>query len=117
MDSLYDYNYPPLDVFIDEETKDLHLEFAMAGIPLEDIRLNIDGDYLLLDADKREDSIEGKKMIQKGIKKASFHNKYMVPAGRYNLKDVKAKKKDGLLIIDIPALEETRPRQISITEE
>jgi len=43
---IYQGSFPPCDVLINEETKDIMFHFALAGIDAEEIDLSFEGDYL-----------------------------------------------------------------------
>lgn len=109
-----EYNFPPMNLWIKEETKDVLLEFAIAGIPKENISINTEGDYLNFEIKKSDVSKEGFKLIKKSLSNASVKNRYYFPSSKYNLANIKADLKDGILKVFIPAREETKPKLIEI---
>ena len=46
-----DANYPPMNSWVEEDTKDLFLEFAVAGITEEKISIDVEGDYVIFEVD------------------------------------------------------------------
>jgi len=112
--NLYQVSYPPCDVYIEEETKDMILEFAVAGIPKESMSLTIEGDYLFFKIDRVDRKREGFKIIQKGIKSSAVTQKFYIPSAKYQLDQVKVDLKDGILSIHIKAKEELKPKQLMI---
>jgi HSP20 family molecular chaperone IbpA len=111
---VYSQHYPVMDVFWEDETKALKLQFALAGIPKEVISVRVDGDYLYLEIDKVDRLPEGYSYLQRGIKCASVKTKYSIPSSRYCLEDVKVHLQDGLLTVDVPVRESAKPKSISI---
>lgn len=111
---LYPVSFPPCDVYIQEETKDMILEFAVAGIPKDQINLSIEGDHLIFKIEKTDRSHEGYKCVQKRIKSSSATQKLYIPSAKYQLDKVSVDLADGILSIHIPAKEELKPRKLFI---
>jgi len=111
---LYPQTYPPLDVYLNKDTKDCVMQFAVAGIPKDKIKISIDGDYVILDIEQVNRDKEGFERIQKGLKTGRVYRKFMVPAGRYDMSGITSKLEDGLLTISIPAKEDQRKRSVEI---
>ncbi len=106
--------FPPVDVEIDEETKDLYFTFALAGYTSDEISLKFEGDYLELSSEIIHKEKDSKINLKKGIKKTSFSYKYIVPMSKYESEKVEAEFKDGLLKIHVPARESMKPKQVQI---
>ena len=111
---IYQNTYPPLDVFVNEDTYELVMEFAVAGIPRDKIHLTVDGEYLNLNIEKAENKAEGYKCIQQGIKKSAISKKFFIPQSRYDLDAIETFLEEGLLTISIPAKEESKPKKLTI---
>lgn len=109
-------SFPPYDLFIDEESKDLTFEFAIAGYNKDKIHISFDDDMMVLDVEKAEENTSTKKGIRKrkGIKKSAFSAKYAIPQSKYNFDKAKADYKDGILEVFIPAKEEVKPKTLLI---
>ena len=109
-------DYPPMNLFIEEDSKNLYLEFAVAGIPMENISVNTEGDYLELTIDKKsEEDVNNKyRLIKKGIKTGKAKQKLYIPASKYDTENIKAELNDGILSLLIPSREEVKPRRIPI---
>jgi len=115
---MYPISFPPCNVYIDEETKDLKLEFAIAGIPKEQISMDLDGDYLYLSIEKpkEEEEEEGRfTLVQKGIKRASTEQKFYIPSSKYETSGSSAIIKDGILTVEIPAKKEMAKKRLKIS--
>jgi len=107
-------SFPPYDVIIDEETKDLTFRFAVAGYPKEAISISFEDSSLILNLDKIETSQDGKSIIQKSIKSSSSRTKYPIPYSKYDIDNSEAKYENGILEVFIPAKAEMRPRTLQI---
>lgn len=114
---IYQVNFPPLNVWLDENQKDLYLEFAVAGYGQDDIELDAEGDYLYLKINPSKREREGLALLQKGISEAKVQKKFYVPSSRYNLNEVKAHIENGLLVVHIPARESAKPQRIMIEQK
>jgi len=111
-----DVNYPPMNVWADHDSKDLILEFAVAGIPMDRIGINVEGDYLELNIDKNdgEEVRDNFKLIRKGIKSGTARQRIYIPTSKYLTDQIKAQLKDGILLIKVPSKEEIKPKKVSI---
>lgn len=114
---IYQGSFPPCDVLVNEETKDLKFHFALAGIDEKDINLSFEGDYLKLEvnhensADKK---VDGFSFLQKGIKTSYVFKQYYVPLAKYQTDKTKVTFNKGILEILIPARDEIKPRKLKI---
>jgi HSP20 family protein len=111
-----DINYPPMNVWADQDTKDLILEFAVAGIPMDNISINVEGDYLELGIDKVEDEDvrDTYRLIRKGIKSGRAKQRIYIPASKYKTDEIKAELRDGILLIKVPSKDEIKPKKVVI---
>lgn len=111
-----DFNYPPMNLWIEKESKDLVLGFAVAGIPMENIKVDVEGDYLLLEIDKSHDELVGPNytLLKRGIRNSHSKSKVYIPSSKYQVDKIKAELKDGLLLISVPTREESKPKRIQI---
>lgn len=111
-----DINYPPMNVWVEHDTKDLILEFAVAGIPMDNIDINVEGDYLNLNIDKvvDEETRDNYRLFRKGIKSGKAKQKIYIPASMYKTGEIKAELRDGILLVKVPSKEEIKPKKVSI---
>ena len=107
-------SFPPVNVEMDEETKDLYFTFALAGYSSDEISIKFDGDYLKLESEIIRKEKDKRYILKNGIKKTSFAYNYMVPMSKYQTDDTEASFEDGLLKVHIPAREEMKPKQVKI---
>lgn len=104
----------PVDIFEDKEG--LHLEIACTGIDKKDIEILIEGQMVRIKYIKPEDSNSDKDNTHyylRGISRRSFNLGYKV-ASRFDTSLADAKFVNGLLAIDIPFAEESKPKSLKI---
>jgi HSP20 family molecular chaperone IbpA len=104
----------PLDIYYDDEG--LHFEVACTGLTKKDIQLEIDGDLLQIIYDKPNNDLSEEDYagyIYKGLSKRSFNLGYKV-AAKFELEQLEAEMKDGLLHLFIPIAESKKPKSIKI---
>ena len=121
----YCSNFPPADIYIKGENEDtLVFEFAIAGYNPEDIKIVIANDLLEVSTDRKklekEDEAETEEMLKRKyskqkIARRDFHLRYSLSPGRFALDEVKANHSNGILTIELPRSEESKPRSIIIT--
>lgn len=111
---LYDSNYPPLNLWVNNETLDLVFEFAVAGIPKDKININFEDGDMILEIDSVEAEREGYTLSQKGIRTRKSKTYYSVPFAKYDVDGAKASLTDGILTITIPARDEIKPKALAI---
>jgi HSP20 family molecular chaperone IbpA len=108
-------SFPPANVYVDKETKDLIFKFAIAGYPKEAVGITFTGDYL--DLVLKGGGVEKKEtweLTKKGIKDADVNFRYYCPAAKYSRENPEASLKDGILTVIVHAVEEIKPKQIPI---
>lgn len=114
---IYQGSFPPCDVLLNEETKDLKFHFALAGIDEEVIDLSFEGDYLELSITPEkpvDNKVDGYSFIQKGIKTSHVSKEYYVPVAKYQVDKIKVVFDKGILEVYIPARDEIKPRKLKI---
>jgi len=111
--SLYENRFPPMNVSVNPDTKDLLFEFALSGYKEEEVSVDFEEDYLHLSLDPKEPE-DKKTYIKHGIKSSQCDAKYFVPSSKYEVNSSTAELKDGILTIFVPAKEEIKPKKIFI---
>ena len=94
---------------IHEDNKNIYLEAVVAGVPADDVELNIEDGVVTIRAEKK---LEEKK---KGEYKASTYNYYYTCAlsgGKWD--KAKAEVDQGVLEIIIPKAAAARPRKVTV---
>jgi len=105
-------NYP-VDVFINDE--DLCFDIACVGLEKSDIKLSVEGNTLKVVYNKEDidESENAKNYIHRGVARRSFNMGWKVSPD-YDLSNLDATMKNGLLQITIPKSEEAKSRFIKI---
>ena len=113
-DNLYHTpNFPPVNVFIDEETKDLTLEFALAGYKKEEVEISFEGDKMILEL-KPVSDLETRRILKKGFKTPASTTTFIIPSSKYKTGEVEAEMVDGVLTVIVRAVDEIKPKKVSI---
>lgn len=108
-------NFPPVNIYIDEKSKDLTFKFAVAGYRKEDASIDFNGDKMTLTLKDNSNKIEGLKLLKKGIKLPAVDSVYPVPVSKYEVENSTAEMKDGILTVKVPAKDEIKPKKITIS--
>ena len=108
-------SFPPSDVYVEEDSKDVIFEFSVAGYTDDLISIDFAGDYLTLDFKALENSQGKKGWIHRGIKRSQANAKYFIPSDKYDFEKASANLKNGVLKIIVPAREVLKPKKISIS--
>ena len=113
--SIYPHTFPPMDVLVNKNSKDLLVRFAVAGFTEKELSLSVEGDHLILSAKKEDQKEECTfEYIQSWISKKDNIRKYIVPSSKYNLEEIKSFLENGILEVFIPAREKIKPKEILI---
>jgi len=100
-------SFPPSAIKIDKKTKTLTYELAVAGYPKENINIDFDGDYLVLELDKVEETENPEcECLCCSVTKGKHTAKYFVPSSKYDQAKAQANLKDGMLKVSIPTKEQ-----------
>ena len=123
-------NFPKYDQWADEFT--FHMEFALAGYSADDISVNVTGNVLTVIGSKdnaddepanEQDEDDGpppklkvmRGMIVRGIARRSFTVDFYI-SNEYDLSDVYASMKDGLLKVSVPRIKNFGPRKVTVEQ-
>jgi HSP20 family molecular chaperone IbpA len=99
-------NFPPYNLWQDE-SKNLHFEFALSGYAEKNINLSYQDDNLILEVLPEE--VKDRAYIMRGLKQGKILNEYFVPASKYDATKITASFKNGILFVEFPAREELKP--------
>lgn len=103
-----------LDMY--ETDTEVIVKVAVAGFKPEDIHVTLTGDTLSIKGDvksEQEDRDEKRSYIRREIRRGSFQRVITLPVGVKG-DDTKAEFENGLLVLTIPKVEETKPKTIQI---
>ena len=101
----------PLNIYYNDEG--LHFEVACTGLTKEDISISVEGDLLKISYKKPEGELDFSGYIYHGLSKKSFDLGYKI-SPKFNLTKVNAEMENGLLKLQIPVSEESKPKTIKI---
>lgn len=101
----------PLNIFYDEGG--LHFEVACTGLTKKDVQLDIEDDTLKIIHEKEDQTEIHPGTIHRGLSQKSFKLVYKI-SSKYDLSQTEASLENGLLQIDIPLREESKPKSIKI---
>lgn len=107
--------FPPTDVSMNSETKDIRFEFALAGIDPARVKVTFEDDYLAVELEKEDAKDSNWKLIRQGIKSnCKGIVRYGVPFSKYDVDNAKATFSGGILTVEIPVREESQPKRLKI---
>ena len=93
--------YPVSNVLVNQEG-DFRLEVAVTGFEDDDIEVSLDERILIIRGGiKNQEEKSDYKYLHRRIKKTQFEKRFSIPK-ELNLKEIKVKNKNGLLIVDLP---------------
>ena len=101
----------PVDIY--EDSTGLHIEVACTGINKEDIHASVSSGLLKIVHTKNDDDEEGRKYHHRTISRRAFDLGIKI-ASKFDLGLATPTYKNGLLIIDIPFAESSKPRTLKI---
>jgi HSP20 family protein len=108
--------YPKCDIV--DFTDRMELTFEVPGLTKDQVSIDIDGEVLTLSGNKIKDvEKEGGKYLVRELKKSSFKRSFRVDPKLFNLDGVKAVFSDGVLELNIPKLEPSKPTKRSVDIE
>ena len=98
------------------ESEDLYeVEAELPGMKKEDIKIEIHDNVLTLTGEKKQEEKSDKKSYHRiESSYGKFERSFRLPK-EVKAEDIKAKYKNGILTIDIPKVEETKPKEIAVS--
>ncbi len=103
---------PAIDVYDTKEA--VVIETALPGVEQKKINISIENGIMTISgSSERKTEVDDKDYYRKEIRAGSFMRQISLPAG-VSEKDAKANFKDGILKIEIPKLEESKIKKISV---
>ena len=112
-------SFPPANVILNKENKELYIEVALAGCTEDNINLSFDSDHLKLVVDiptkANDDKEDPNVYIQRGLKKIQHvETAWFVDPRFYNRDTCEVKFSEGLLTIRIYPKDDVRPRKVHL---
>jgi HSP20 family protein len=106
---------PAIDVYTEDDGKQLVAEVAAPGFTKDDIEVNVHNGVLEIKGEKhaRDEDKEGKRNYMVRESHASFYRSVALPKAA-NGDGVKAKFADGVLKVTVPMKELPQPKKVAI---
>lgn len=102
----------PVDIY--EDSDGIHIEVACTGINKEDIEVLIEHSSVRIKYDRVNNTNNDDRTYHAhGISRRSFNLGYKF-SSRFDLSKAEAQFNNGLLLVDIPYAEESKPRALKI---
>jgi HSP20 family protein len=104
--------YPPADVI---ENKDSFIVRAeLPGLKKEDVKVTLQNNVLAISGEKMKDEERKDQNVHRVERTyGTFRRTFELPVA-VDSKNIKAEFKEGLLILELPKLEEAKPKEIAI---
>lgn len=105
-------SHPPVNVW--EDDNNLYLEAEVPGLVMDDLEIYVhDGDELSIKGVRREKEIHEGKWRRQERSYGEFSRSFKL-AGDFDVENVSAELKHGLLTITLPKSEAVKPRKIEV---
>ncbi len=106
-------------VNVKETNEDFHIEVAAPGLDKKDFKVDLENNVLTISSEKefKDEQKEEGRYMRREFSYTSFSRSFTLPEA-VDAEKIKAKHKDGILLITIPKREEAKrkpPKQIEIS--
>ena len=110
--------FPPTDIRINKNGE-MELKFALAGYSKEELSLDYKDNKLILSTSEKYNKDankvgENEKLIASNFKHSSFSYSYFLPEVKFNIAELKADFKDGVLCILVPPKEKKEDKKVNL---
>lgn len=105
--------FPPADVIENKDSFIIRAE--LPGLKKEDIKVTLQNNVFTINGEKRKEQEEKNQTYHKVERSyGTFHRSFEL-AVQVNPNEIKAEFKDGILTVELPKIEEAKPKEISIS--
>ena len=101
----------PVDIYEDDDG--IYFDIACTGLNKKQIDVNVENDILKVSYKRESTELVDKHVHYSGIAKRSFNLGWKI-ARRFDLSQIEAQMKDGLLKLFIPLTPDSLPKSVSI---
>lgn len=105
---------PAID--IDESESAFIVTADLPGVKKEDLKIDHSGNRLTISAERKYDSIEGRKNERRERFHGTYQRSFTLPNG-VDAEKIEASFEGGVLNIQIPKAEKSRPRRIAVSDK
>lgn len=103
---------PAIDIY--EDKNNVIVETQLAGVDLENVKISIENDVLIIKGEgEKKSEVEDKNYYRKEIRRGSFYRSVALPA-HVNGEKASAEAIDGVLKISVPKAIGGKPKTIKI---
>ncbi|WP_065966290.1 Hsp20/alpha crystallin family protein [Streptomyces sparsogenes] len=99
---------------VSESDEGYHLQIELPGVSRNEVDVEVSGQELAISGEIRERERKG--VVRRSTRRTGHFEYRMRLPGEVNTEGVKASMSEGVLSIDVPKAETTKPRHIEITE-
>ena len=104
--------YPPVDIYEDKD--EVVLKAELPGMKKEDIDVRVENNVLTLHGErKQEKETKEDGYFRSERSYGAFNRSFTLPT-TVDVKKISASYKDGILTVQLPRLEESKPKQIDV---
>lgn len=96
-----------------EDERSFWIQAALPGIDRKNVEISVEDDVLTIKGERKEDDATKRTYFLRELNRGSFVRSFKLPATADQSK-VAASYKDGVLTVELPKREETKPRRITI---
>ena len=107
-----DRTYPGIRLYQKEDKVVLHAEIP--GVRPDDLNLTVQDDYLTISFERKNDPSEQKGRILRSERPQGRRSRTIRLPFRVDSNRVEAEFKKGLLLVNLPMVEEDKPRKIAV---
>ena len=104
----------PMNYYIPEDTRDHVIEYALAGFKKENIKVEVDGDILKINAKRDGNTLEGAHILSGQISNAELNVEWKLPKN-VNPSGTKVQFEDSILKLTIPTIIEQKAESKVLT--
>lgn len=104
----------PIDVAVNDES--FTIKALLPGIQPEDVNIQIENEILTISGEIKPDREEGENYLLAERPSGKFHRVLTLPTP-LDSSNVEAELKNGVLTLEIPKVEEAKPRTIKINQK
>jgi HSP20 family protein len=115
-DDFFDIDWDDNEMDLYEEKDKLVVDLKIPGFEEKDIDISLEDSTLVISGkyeESEEDKNKNRKYYKKEIRYKSFSRSITLP-GKINPNDAKASFNNGILSVELPKAEESKPKRISI---
>ncbi len=110
-DMISTFGAQPLDMY--ETQDDLVVKTALPGMKPEDVNVQVQGDQLIIDANRSEEEQQNVTYHYRGMVSGEYHRQITLPMA-VDTNRVEATFDNGVLTVCLPKSEEVKPKKIQI---